>query len=353
MATIYRRKDSKKLWMRRKVSGRWVSERTEWRIGDRAGEKKAKELAAKLTLEEMSQKTRSNSGNFSEWVDSWFLEKFGASKTNTYLIYTSQWSWISRWMEERGHRHPLDITRESLSDYREWRKPRPGVRRKGASINTILPEIRTLGRVLKEAKLRGYCTEIVTRELGWKTEDRREFEPWTDEEIHRALEQSAGLTKNKQWIRAALILGTYQASRVGQIEAPLSAFDFTQRMIFWPRSVMKGKKRDWVQPMDPRIIPLLKPLVESRRRERKTTLAERPMLGALHVRRWLDSPKLKIPKVLHGLRATWITKAALSGIPEAVAMAYVHHAGPEVHRIYQRVKPVQTAEFLKQISFGE
>jgi len=353
MAKIYYRESSPKIWIQRKIAGKWVRERTEWLIGDRAGEKKARELAARYTLEEMGQQSRTKTGNFSEWVDAWFLEKFGASKTKTHSIYTQQWGWISRWMEERGIKHPMDLTRESLSDYREWRKPRPGVRRKGASINTVLPEIRTLGRVLKEAKLRGYCKEIVTRDLGWKTEDRREYAPWTDEEIQLALEKSKGLPKDKQWIRAALLLGTYQAARSAQMEVPLTAFDFDQKLIFWPRSVMKGKKRDWVQPMDERLIPLIRPMVEERRKAKKTTLADRPELYALQVRRWLDSPKLKIPKVLHGLRATWITKAALSGIPEAVARAFVHHAGPEVHRIYQRIRPSQTGEFLSLVSFGE
>jgi integrase len=353
MASIYRRKDSKNLWVRFKKNGKWVGERTQWLIGDRADEKKARQFAAEKTLEEMAHGGRNPSGNFADWVDAWMIEQHGSKKTATYGIYTQQWGMISEWLNERGYYHPQDVTRESLSDYKEWRKPREGVRRKGAGMNTIIPEIRTLGRVLKEAKTRGYCREVVTEKLGWHAEDRREFEPWTNEEIERALAASDGLPPEKQWIRAALILGTYQASRSEQIGAKLSSFDFDQEMIFWPKEVMKGKKRDWVQPMDPRAAPLLKKLVEARRLAKKTTLADRPELYALYMRRWLDSEKIGIPKQLHGLRATWITKAALAGVPEAVAMAYVHHAGPEVHRIYQRIKPVQTAEFLKKISFGK
>lgn len=353
MATVYYREKSPRIWVQRKVAGKWVRERTEWRVGDRAGEKKARELVAKYTLEELADAPRVNSGNFSEWVDAWLFEKYGNSKTTTYKIYAQQWGWISKWMKERGLNHPMDITRESLSDYREWRKPREGVRRKGASINTIIPEIRTLGRVLKEARIRGIIKEIVTRDLGWKTNDRREYEPWTDEEIHKAIKASESLPKNRQWIRVALLLGTYQAARSAQIEAPLTAFDFNTKMIYWPKSVMKGKRRDWVQPMDDRLIPLLQPIVEERKKAKEAKLADRPELYALHVRRWLDSKKIGIPKVLHGLRATWITKAALAGIPQAAAMAFVHHSGEEVHRIYQRVKPTQTAEFLSRVSFGE
>lgn len=340
------------LWVRFKRGGKWVGERTPWKVGDRAGEKKARQLAAKRSLEEMAAGARNPSGEFSDWVDAWLLQKYGTQKTKTYSIYSAQWEWISRWLAERGLKHPQDITRESLSDYREWRKPREGVRRKGASLNTIIPEVRTFGRILKEAKLRGYCQDVVTRDLGWKPEDRREYEPWTNDEIDRALKASEALPKKDLWIRAALILGTYQASRSAQMEVPLSAIDFEAGMIHWPKEVMKGKKRDWVQPLDPRAAALLKPIVEARRLAGHKTLADRPTLYALRVRRWLDSKALGIPKQLHGLRATWITKAALAGIPEAVSRAYVHHAGEEVHRIYQRIKPAQTGEFLTRISFS-
>lgn len=353
MASVYKRKDSSMLWVRFKKNGKWVAERTPWKVGDRAGEKKARQLAAKKSLEEMAQGTRNSSGNFEDWVEAWMLEQHGTKKNATYGVYSQQWGMISEWLRLRGYHHPQDVTRESLSDYKEWRKPREGVRRKGAGMNTIIPEVRTLGRVLREAKTRGYCSEIVTERLGWPADDRIEYEPWTDQEIQLALTKSEKLPKDTQWLRCALILGTYQATRSGQIRAPLSAFDFQQKMIFWPKSVMKGQRRDWVQPMDPRMIPLLQPIVEERRKARKSTLAERPELYALKTRRWLDSRGIGIPKQLHGLRATWITKAALGGVPEAVAMAFVHHAGSEVHRIYQRVKPGQTAEFLQKVSFGE
>lgn len=351
MASVYYRKDSTMIWVRLKKNGKWKGERTAWKVGDRAGEKKARQFAAQKSLEELAQATQTVSGNFSDWVEVWLLEQYGARKTKTYSIYTQQWERLSQWLEEKGLKHPLDITRECLSEYKEWRKPRPGVRRKGAGMNTIIAEVRTLGRLLKEASIRGYCDKIVTRDLGWEPDERREFAPWTDAEIETALKASKNLTEKRKWIRPALILGIYQAARSGQCEVPLTAFDFEQGMIFWPKSVMKGKRKDWVQPMDPRAALLLKPIVEERSRQKKRTLADRPPLYALDMRRWLD--QLGIPKVAHGLRSTWITKAALAGVPQAVAMAYVHHSGEAVHRLYQRIKPSQSAEFLSQISFGK
>lgn len=39
----------------------------------------------------------------------------------------------------------------------------------------------------------------------------------------------------------------------------------------------------------------------------------------------------------HGLRATWITQAALRGIPESLAKRFVNHASTQVHEIYQKI----------------
>jgi integrase len=351
MASIYHRADSNMIWIRRKRNGRWVGERTNWKVGDRAGERKARALAAKYSLEDLAEGTRDTTGEFSQWVPAWLLQTYGGKKTRTYDAYQLIWSWLARWMDETGRKHPQDITRESLSEYRAWRSPREGVRRKGAGTNTIIGEVRFLGRVLKEARLRGYCKENVARELGWSTEDRREYEPWTDEEIATALKASEKLPAKRQWIRVALILGVFQAARLSQTRVKLSALDLEQGMIFWPKEIMKGKRRDWVQPLDPRAVELLRPIIAERRAAKKATLADMPdLLKSMQIRKFLDD--LGISKVHHGLRSTWITKAALSGVPQAAAMAYVHHAGDAVHRIYQRVKPSQTAEFLSKISFG-
>jgi hypothetical protein len=52
----------------------------------------------------------------------------------------------------------------------------------------------------------------------------------------------------------------------------------------------------------------------------------------------------------HGLRVSWISKAAVSGIPEAVARKFANHSSATVHRIYQRVGLEDVAGFLKNLS---
>jgi hypothetical protein len=52
----------------------------------------------------------------------------------------------------------------------------------------------------------------------------------------------------------------------------------------------------------------------------------------------------------HGLRASWITKAALSGIPEAAAKRFVNHGSSAVHAIYQKITAGDLAPMLERLA---
>jgi integrase len=39
----------------------------------------------------------------------------------------------------------------------------------------------------------------------------------------------------------------------------------------------------------------------------------------------------------HGLRVSWATRAALSGVPLAVTMQYLNHSDQLVHQVYTQV----------------
>jgi hypothetical protein len=51
----------------------------------------------------------------------------------------------------------------------------------------------------------------------------------------------------------------------------------------------------------------------------------------------------------HDLRRTWITKAAMSGIPESVACKFCNHSSLTVHRIYQKFSIGDMAEMLTRL----
>jgi integrase len=51
----------------------------------------------------------------------------------------------------------------------------------------------------------------------------------------------------------------------------------------------------------------------------------------------------------HDLRRTWITRAALAGIPESVAQKFSNHARQTVHRIYQAFTTDDVAGMLERL----
>src|SRR6202022_4728991 len=98
---------------------------------------------------------------------------------------------------------------------------------------------------------------------------------------------------------------------------------------------VKGGK-GYSQPIDPAFYPILQDLVAHRQRIGSSMLCEIPILPSVKWRVFLDELGLK-HLVHHGLRATWITRAALAGIPESLAKRFVNHASSQVHAIYQKI----------------
>jgi hypothetical protein len=70
----------------------------------------------------------------------------------------------------------------------------------------------------------------------------------------------------------------------------------------------------------------------------------RHFLDSLGLRHGLDLSHL----CHHGLRATWITQAALRGIPESLAMRFVNHSSRQVHEIYQKITATDLMPMLDQ-----
>jgi integrase len=136
-------------------------------------------------------------------------------------------------------------------------------------------------------------------------------------------------------MHVTFLMGLYQAVRLRQSEIPLSRIDFRRRIIDYPSDKVKGGK-GYSQPIDPAFYPMLQELVAHRQSIGKSMLCEIPILPSVEWRRFLDELGLK-HLVHHGLRATWITRAALAGVPESLAKRFVNHASSQVHAIYQKI----------------
>jgi len=110
---------------------------------------------------------------------------------------------------------------------------------------------------------------------------------------------------------------------------------------------MKGGKA-FSQPIVDGLKPVLADIVEHRQTHGQKTLADLPQLPSLEWRKFLDSLGLRHLSH-HGLRASWVSRAAMAGIPEAVAQRFSNHSSTAVHRVYLKLSTGDMADMLKRL----
>jgi integrase len=329
MASTYFRKDSPFIWISFKnASGKWKCTATGYRqdnLGDRT---QAERLAKQKSLEEMANKPITVSYRWEDWVVPWINARWGARTNRTSRIYTDYfWRWL-KYFKENEITQPVGLRREHVINYLDWRKKRGGER------NTAVFEIKFLAMLMDEAIDRGYATVNPARKLHIERMPSPEKVPWSEFEIDqvgRALEAR----DRWGWMHVTFLMGLHQAVRLRQSQIPLSRIDFKRRIIDYPSDKVKGGK-GYSQPITPDFFPMLQELVAHRQSIGESMLCQIPQLPSLEWRRFLDELRLK-HLVHHGLRATWITRAALAGIPESLAKRFVNHASSQVHAIYQKI----------------
>lgn len=338
MASTYTKVDSPWIWIRFKsADGKWKGKPTEYRkanIGDR---RQAKLMARKMTEVELA--TKSSAGNvgrrFSDWVIPWINDTYGASKNSTPAVYKRHWRALEQFLKARGVDQAVHITRELIGQYLAWRTETAG-RNKTAGRNTAIGEIKFLSMVIREAINRGHRTDNPLAKPGLRKEPSPEKLIWSDEKLAVA---AAHLAKHGSlWMRTAFYFGLYQACRLRQCQIPLEGIRFDLLKIIYPAELVKGRQ-GYSQPMDPRFRPILEGLVAEARALNWTHICVVPWDASIRLRRTFDRAGLQ-GFVHHGLRHTWITRAAHAGVPESHAMAFCHHENAEVHRVYKRLSVI-------------
>jgi hypothetical protein len=330
MASTYLRADSPYIWISYKdAAGKWKSKNTGYRqdnIGDR---KQAERVAKAKSLEEMSNKpVRVANHKWEDWVVPWIDERWGNRSNRTPLLYTNYfWRWL-KYFQDIEISHPAALRREHVTGYLAWRKERGGER------NTAIHEIKFLGTLMDEAINRGYATVNPARKLHIEKSASAEKVPWSELEVEQVGNALAERDKFG-WMHVTFLMGLYQAVRLRQARTPLSCIDFRRRIIAYPADKVKGGKA-YSQPIDPGFFPILQELVAYRQAIGSPLLCEIPLLASIEWRQFLDELGLK-HLCHHGLRATWITRAALAGIPESLAKRFVNHARSQVHAIYTKI----------------
>jgi hypothetical protein len=344
MASLFNRPDSPFVWIRYKAAnGKWKAANTGFRKNTPGDRTQARLLVREQSAREARQKlVDPGKASFEEWLPSWVEQKWGQGPKETLRHRrNSTRNWLA-YLRKVGITTPAGLKRGDVFDYVAHRQAQ------GVSRNTALTEAKFFAQVLDEAILRGFIQTNVARKLGLKRNEEKHKQTWTPEQIETAL-QAAESSDKFGWIHVALLLGKFQASRLNQSEVPLSAIDLERGAFHWPAELMKSRKQ-FDQPVDPKFLPLLAEIVAHRKKLGKSTLADLPRnpSPSLELRAFLDSIGLA-GLSHHGLRATWVTRAALAGIPEAVAMRFSGHASREVHSIYQSVTAADATSFFEKL----
>ncbi len=348
MASTYNKPDSPFIWIRYKdAEGRWKSRNSGYRQ-DNIGDRKQAELEAQRTkLAEMERQpvTHTRSG-FAAWVVQWIDQKWGHLQTCTpkyYKRYTLRWL---EYFDEVGITTPATVTREIVLGYLSWRADN------GADRNTAIDEIKFFAMVMDEAKQRKFVTgDNPARGLDLSRLPQRHKEAWTDDEVALV---GAKLAAQDEfgWLHVTFLFGLYQASRLRQCAVPLRSIDVARGLINYPDEIVKGRK-GFSQPINPEFLPILKAIVEKRKALRHSTVCDIPGKGevppSVQWRKFLDTLNLQHLSH-HGLRATFITRAALAGVPEAMTRRFVSHASQQVHEIYQRITAADVAPIFAMMS---
>lgn len=336
MASTYTRPDSPFIFIRYKdPSGKWRGRKTGFLKTKQRDIKDAEEMAADTTTEEKKRTPAGKSPIFSDWVVPWLEDRYRGRETTTLAVYLRHWKKLSRWLEARGLMDPRQLSYKHALEYRDFRKVPvvfKGKAKDAGTNNTILHELKFLSIVMQEAVRREFASGNPFMRLGLRKDKAKEKSPWSDEEIQTV---AAAIGGQSHFIRATFLLGLYQAARLRQCAVPLSDIDLKGKRITYRRT--KGDK-PFTQPIDARCIDPLTALIAERKSGGHTTLCDIPVLPSVEWRRFLDS--LNLPHLVHhGLRVTWITRAALSrgAVSQPEAKRFVNHGSTSVHELYQKL----------------
>ena len=330
MASIYHKGGADRIWLRyRSADGRWMGKATGYRWSN-LGEVRQGRLLARRQSEVEAARREDRGERLDEWVLPWLLEKYGDVGTSTAGVYKRWWRAVLRFLPVAKVATAAQVRRELAGQYLAWRLEH------GAGRNSAIAELKLLGMVLDEAKARGHCQENPLRRLGMKRDKPAEKLVWSDDDIRRA---AAHFEREKShWMLCAFYFGLYQAARLRQCQLPLGAIRLEAGVIHYPGELVKGGE-GFSQPIDARFLPILERLVAG---ASGPTLCVVPWDASIRLRRSLD--RAGLPGLCHhGLRVTWITRAAEAGVPESQAMAFAHHESHEVHRVYKKLSSISIA----------
>lgn len=335
MASLYRRKNSPFWWIkyRHPASGKLTRESTKIQVGTGANLIAARKLRAEFSLQEQTRFGTARASGW-EWVER-FLEAHYTRSEAGLRRKRSTWKTLLTFLQSQGIQHPHQLQRQHCLLYTSWRRSPPvtcGVR--GAGRGTMLYEIASLSRIMREAIALGFASANPCSRLGLERATHRVKPELTEAEIsqirERIAEELARGTRQAEFMRVSFEIALAQGCRLAETYLHLyNDIDLDRGEITFNA---KGGKR-----FTTALNPTLAPLIHELRARGQIHTYQRPRADSAIWTRCFRN-KWNLPHLcFHCTRVTVISRMERAGAPESVVMKMVGHASTTVHRVYRRV----------------
>jgi integrase len=301
---------------------------------------KAKALRAELEAKEHHRVPMVNSEGWDSWVLK-YLERHCETQ-GTLERYTGNWKWLSLWLQTKRLHSPRAVTYRNALEYIDWRTTFKKKTGKKAGRNTAIMELKLLAMIMGEAVRLGHIDANPLVSLKMRRDKAAKKPELTDKEISAIRE---ALKVEPEWMQSAFDISLHTGCRLRETRLPMDCLDFIENKITFP-SPKGGEDRAFSIPMPSALRPLLERISKT---EQKFTV-EFPFQPS---RRWQQF-FIKIGKphlCFHCLRVTYVNRLRRAGVPREAAMRLVNHSSELIHKVYQREKVEDVAQWRDAVQF--
>jgi integrase len=256
--------------------------------------------------------------------------------------YQDAWKWVALWFQRQRIFSPRQLTYKRAIEYLDWRTSFKKPTGKIVSRNTAIYELKILSLVMDEAVRFDHADANPLLSLKVHRDKPAKKPELTDNEI---IEIQEALKEEPEWMHVAFAIALNTGCRLRETRLPVTCLDFRESKITFP-SPKGGEDRAFSIPMP----SALRPLFMRLKTQGKQYTLEFPFQPS---RRWQQF-FIKIKKThlcFHCLRVTYVNRLRRAGVPREVAMRLVNHASELVHRIYQREKVEDVAQWCDAVQF--
>lgn len=330
MASLYKKKRSPFYYMewRDPKTGRTLNRSTKFRHISVEQTRKARQLCAQRTADELEAPSANVGAENWKWVDG-FLRMAYSGSPLTLKRYRQAWFAFSTFLTERQIAAPRHLQREEAEPYVIFRmNPTPGSGVRSACKNTALLDLKVVSRILREAVARKLIPANPFLQLGFKKDpvkSRPDILPHEMKIIQKALKKVTDEDMLISW-RIAMLY----ARRISETAIPLTDIDLRIGTI-----TFRNKGGKFTTKL---LHPELRPLVKKWRHEGRTHTFVMPQNFSKKWAKFFD--RIGLPHItFHSTRVRVATKLMEEGVDTRIAMDFIDHSSVLVHRIYLRSRP--------------